>query len=141
MGGETWTQTGPYPDPAAAFRQAQETSLAALDPRFGFADRPLEDLWRDPAWHEFIFTGGTATVLDFPHTIDATDHDDGPYMRPLTEAETRAWSPTGRPTEQDWEAALDSGRLNHPARAQGNCVTLYYNGHPTKTAYWGTTAD
>ncbi|MCD2464409.1 hypothetical protein MBT42_12675 [Streptomyces sp. MBT42] len=67
----------------------------------GFEGRSIEELWRDPAWHEYIFTGGTATVLDFPSMIDATDRSDGPFMRPLTDEEIRAWSPDGRPTHEE----------------------------------------
>ncbi|MBL1085850.1 hypothetical protein JK359_28445 [Streptomyces actinomycinicus] len=40
---------------------------------------------------ESIFTGGTATVLDLPLMTEATDTDDGPFIRPLTEDEVRAW--------------------------------------------------
>ncbi|MFF3841280.1 hypothetical protein [Streptomyces sp. NPDC001930] len=78
MGGNAWTQTGPYRrDLAAAFRQARAEALAQDD--HGFEGRSIEELWRDPAWHEYLFTGGTGTVLDFPRMIDATDTDDGPF--------------------------------------------------------------
>ncbi|GEB56813.1 hypothetical protein [Streptomyces gardneri] len=140
MGGNAWTQTGPYqPDLAAAFRQAQDGNLAEDD--HGFGGRSIEELWRDPAWHEYIFTGGTGTVLDFPHMIDATDRSDGPFMRPLTDSEVRAWSPSGQPTYEDWDAALDSGRLEFPDGAQGNCTVLYRDGRPASIGYWGVTAD
>ncbi|MFF8508236.1 hypothetical protein ACF064_09130 [Streptomyces sp. NPDC015492] len=140
MGGNAWTQTGPYqPDPAAAFRQAQEASLAAND--HGFGGRAIEELWQDPDWNEYVYTVGTASVLDFPRTTEATDRGDHPYMRPLTDAEVRTWSPTARPTEEEWTRALDTGALPYPDRAQGNCTVLYTNGTPTNIAYWGVTAD
>ncbi|MEU7027039.1 hypothetical protein AB0A60_10175 [Streptomyces sp. NPDC046275] len=140
MGGNAWTQTGPYqPDLAAAFRQAQEASLAEDD--HGFGGRAIEELWRDPDWHEYIFTGGTCTVLDFPDMIDPTDRSDGPFMRPLTDTEVRAWSPSGQPTYEEWNEALDTGRLDFPDRAQGNCTVLYHDGRPTLIGYWGVTAD
>ncbi|MFJ9578369.1 hypothetical protein ACIRQF_18620 [Streptomyces sp. NPDC101191] len=140
MGGNAWMQTGPYqPDLAAAFRQAQEESLAADD--HGFEGRSVEDLWRDEDWHEYVFTGGTASVLDFPAMIDATDDDDGPFMRPLTDGEIRAWSPGGHPTQEEWDRALDTGRLTFPNRAQGNCTVLYRDGRPALIGYWGMTAD
>ncbi|MEU1463801.1 hypothetical protein ABZ467_24465 [Streptomyces sp. NPDC005727] len=102
----------------------------------------MEELWEDPPWHEYVFTGGTGTVLDQPELIDATDpEDDGPFMRPLTEEEIRAWAPAGRPTHADWEAALDSDRLDFPDRAQGRCTVLYENGEPERIGYWGVTAD
>ncbi|MFF8378880.1 hypothetical protein ACF07V_22435 [Streptomyces sp. NPDC015661] len=140
MGGNAWTWTGPYQrDLEAAFQQARAETLARDD--HGFGERTIEELWRDPAWHEYIFTGGTATVLDFPCMIDATDTDDGPFMRPLTAAEIHAWSPTGQPTQEEWDEALASGRLDFPARAQGNCTPLYSDGEPTRIGYWGVTAD
>ncbi|MFE0452146.1 hypothetical protein ACFW2D_12765 [Streptomyces sp. NPDC058914] len=78
----------------------------------GFEGRSVEELWRDPKWQEFIFTGGTGTVLDFPLMIEAADTDDGPFMRPLTDGEVRAWAPHGRPTYEEW----DAGRGRLPAR-------------------------
>lgn len=141
MGGNCWADTGPYQrDLAAAFRQAQAEELARDDNGFG-EGRTVEELWRDPAWQEYVFTGGTGTVLDFPLMIDATDPDDGPYMRPLTEAEIRAFAPDGRPTYSDWDEALDSERLDFPHRAQGRCTVLYTDGEPTHIGYWGVTAD
>ncbi|GGX63649.1 hypothetical protein [Streptomyces fructofermentans] len=141
MGGDCWTQTGPYqPDLAAAFRRAQEVQLAEDD--HGFTGTTVEELWRDPEWHEYIFTGGTGTVLDQPGMIDAGDlSNDGPYMRPLTDEEVRAWAPDGLPTFADWEAALDSGRLDFPDRGQGRCTVLHTDGEPTHIGYWGVTSD
>ncbi|WP_055525446.1 hypothetical protein [Streptomyces graminilatus] len=80
-------------------------------------------------------------MLDFPAVIDATDTYDGPFMRPLTDGEVRAWAPDARPTCADWDDALDSGRLTFPDRALGNCTVLYRNGLPAQIGYWGTTAD
>ncbi|MFB7370321.1 hypothetical protein ACFC0D_10805 [Streptomyces sp. NPDC056222] len=140
MGGNAWSHTGPYQsDLGAAFRQAREEALAQDD--HGFEGRSIEELWHDAEWHEYIFTGGTGTVLDFPHMIDATDTDDGPFMRPLTDAEVRAWSPNGRPTQAEWEEALKSHRAPFPDRAQGNCTVLYEAGRPIRIGYWGVTAD
>lgn len=140
MGGNAWTDTGPYqPDLAAAFRQAQEDELARDN--HGFEGRTIEELWHDPEWHEYIFTGGTGTVLDFPFMIEAAATDRGPFMRPLTDAEVRRWAPHGRPTYEEWDAALDSEHLDFPDRGQGNCTVLYHDGRPTQIAYWGVTAD
>ncbi|GGW30676.1 hypothetical protein GCM10010503_02850 [Streptomyces lucensis JCM 4490] len=141
MGGNGWTQTGPYQrDLEAAFRRAQEAELAQDDHGFG-PGRTVEELWLDPAWHEYIFTGGTGSVLDFPAMTDPSDTDDGPFMRPLSEAEIRAFAPDGRPTYADWDEALDSERLDFPDRAQGRCTVLYTDGEPTHIGYWGVTAD
>ncbi|MET9895072.1 hypothetical protein ABZZ47_33645 [Streptomyces sp. NPDC006465] len=141
MGGNSWTHTGPYePDLAAAFRRAQKEQLSEDD--HGFPGRTAEELWQDPEWHEYIFTGGTGTVLDQPELIDATDQsNDGPYMRPLTDEEIRAFAPGGRPTFAEWDGALDSERLDFPGRAQGRCTVLYTDGEPTHMGYWGVTAD
>ncbi|MGW1247388.1 hypothetical protein [Streptomyces sp. NPDC002535] len=139
MGGNAWTQTGPYqPDLKAAFVQTRAETLARDN--HGFEGRSIEELWRDPAWHEYIFTGGTATVLDFPSMIDATDRSDGPFMRPLTDEEIRTWSPDGRPTHEEWNEALASGRLDYPD-VQGNCTVLYKAGEPAGIGYWGVTTD
>ncbi len=107
-GGNAWTQTGPYqPDPAAAFRQTQQESLAQDD--HGFERRSVEQLWRDPAWHEYIFTGGTSTVLDFPATTDTADRSDGPFMRPLTEGQM-GWIPYALERVDDvWGTGLGAG--------------------------------
>ncbi|MFF8995169.1 hypothetical protein ACF09H_35630 [Streptomyces sp. NPDC014983] len=140
MGGNAWRRTGPYqPDPVAAFRAAQERELARDD--HGFGGRTVAELWRDPDWHEYVFTGGTASVLDFPLMIDATARDDGPCMRPLTDAEIRPWCPGGRPTPAEWNTALNSDRLPFPARGRGNCTVLYTDDRPTEIGYWGVTAD
>ncbi|MFF0598929.1 hypothetical protein [Streptomyces antibioticus] len=100
----------------------------------GFESRSVEELWQDTEWHEYVFTGGTGTVLDFPLMIEAGDNDDGPFMRPLTDDEVRAWAPHGRPTYDEWDAALDSERLDFPGRAQGNCTVLYRDGRPVRSA-------
>jgi hypothetical protein len=140
MGGDAWRHTGPYqPDLAAAFRQAQEEEL--VKDNHGFEGRSVEELWRDPTWHEYIFTGGTGTVLDFPLMIEATDTDSGPFIRPLTDREVRAWAPNCRPTYEEWDDALDSYRLDFPGRTQGNCTVLYRDGQPAQIGYWGVTAD
>ncbi|MFD3591075.1 hypothetical protein [Streptomyces sp. NPDC058683] len=140
MGGNGWRHTGPYQrDLEAAFRQAQEDEL--VRDNHGFEGRSVEELWRSPQWQEYIFTGGTGSVLDFPLMIEAEDTDDGPFMRPLTDGEVRAWAPHGRPTYEEWDAALDSERLDFPGRAQGNCVVLYRDGSPAEIGYWGVTAD
>ncbi|MFF3879355.1 hypothetical protein [Streptomyces sp. NPDC001978] len=140
VGGNAWQQTGPYQrDLAAAFRQEQERELA-LD-NHGFEGRSIEELWRDPEWHEYIFTGGTGTVLDFPLMIDAADTDEGPFMRPLTDQEVRAWAPSGQPTHDEWVEALASEQLDYPGRGCGNCTVLYREGQPTEIGYWGVTAD
>lgn len=94
MGGNHWRHTGPYQrDLAAAFRQAQEDEL--VRDNHGFEGRSVEELWLSPDWHEYIFTGGTGSVLDFPLMIEAEDTDDGPFARPLTDGEVRAWAPHG----------------------------------------------
>ncbi|GAA2785366.1 hypothetical protein GCM10010521_74470 [Streptomyces rameus] len=59
----------------AAFRQKQEDELARDN--HGFEGRAVEEMWRDPEWHEYIFTGGTGSVLDFPLMIEAADTDGG----------------------------------------------------------------
>ncbi|MEU6812459.1 hypothetical protein ABZ920_26480 [Streptomyces sp. NPDC046831] len=140
MGGNAWRDTRPYQrDLEAAFRQAQEEELARDN--HGFEGRSLEELWRDPDWQEYILTGGTGTVLDFPCMIEGTDTDNGPFMRLLTDDEVRAWAPHGRPTYAEWDAALHSERLGFPGRAEGNCTVLYRDGRPVQIAYWGVTAD
>ncbi|MFD8544251.1 hypothetical protein [Streptomyces sp. NPDC059649] len=143
MGGNAWWQTGPYQhDLATAFRQAQAAELEQSDHGFeGRAGRTIEELWTDPHWHEYIFTGGTGSVLDFPFMIDAADTDDGPFMRPLTDHEVRAWAPSGQPTHAEWVDALSCERLPYPRRGRGNCTVLYRNGRPTEIGYWGVTAD
>ncbi|MDR3079703.1 MAG: hypothetical protein LBV60_02020 [Streptomyces sp.] len=122
-----------------AFRQEQERELA-LD-NHGFEGRSIEELWRDPQWHEYIFTGGTGSVLDFPDLTDATDSDDGLFMRPLTDDKVRAWASNGRPTIAEWEDALGSERLPWPERGRGNCTALYRDSQPTEIGYWGVTCD
>ncbi|MYW64524.1 hypothetical protein GTY65_10650 [Streptomyces sp. SID8379] len=140
MGGDAWAMTGAYQaDLAAAFRGEQEKALAEDD--HGFGSRMVEELWRDPEWQEYIFTGGTGTVLDQAYAVEAGSTDDGPCMRPLTEDEIRAWCPGGRPTHDAWEAALDSGALEYPGRGCGNCTVLYEEGRPARIAYWGVTCD
>ncbi|MFD8520941.1 hypothetical protein ACFV2D_13120 [Streptomyces capillispiralis] len=140
MGGDEWSHTGPYrQDPAAAFRQAQDEELARHD--HGFAGRGIAEPWHDPRWCEYVFTGDTGTVLDFPEMIEATEPDRAPHPRPLTDAEVRAWAPHGRPTHAEWDHALDTGQLAFPGRAQGNCTVLYRDGLPVEIGYWGVTAD
>lgn len=140
MGGNGWIRTGPYrPDPAAAFRQAQEEELARDD--HGFGGRTMDELWKDERWQEYIMTGGTGTVLDQICAVEATNTEWGPFMRPLTQEEIRAWCPGGRPTEAEWHDALRSDRLDFPDRAAGNCVVLHVDGQPAAIGYWGVTAD
>ncbi|MEU8880449.1 hypothetical protein [Streptomyces hydrogenans] len=140
MGGDCWWQTGPYDsDLPAAFRRAQEAELAEDDR--GFTGRTVGELWESSDWAEFIFTGGTATVLDQIHTVAATEPEEGPYMRPLTEDEVRAWCPRGRPTATEWEAALRADLDLFPRRGLGRCTVLYENDAPSEIGYWGVTAD
>jgi hypothetical protein len=140
MGGNGWWQTGPYePDLAVAFRRAQELELAEDD--HGFTGMTVEELWRDESWMEYVLTGGTGTVLDQAVLTEATDSEEGPFVRPLTDREIRAWVPGGRPTEAEWEDALDSGRLEFPDRALARCTVLYRDGVPDAVGYWGVTAD
>ncbi|MEW2511944.1 hypothetical protein [Streptomyces sp. NPDC046870] len=127
------------PDLAAAFRHEQEAEPARDD--HGFPGRTVEELWRDEEWMEYVYTGGTASVLDQSVMVAATGTGGGPYMRPLTDAEVRAWAPDGRPTHAVWRAALDADRLPFPDRACGNCTVLYDGNGPAGIAYRGVTAD
>ena len=140
MGGDAWTATGPYqPDLAAAFRQAQDEELAEND--HGFPGRTIDDLWTDPAWHEYIFTGGTGSVLDFFAFISGENaQNEGGKMRVLTDAEVD-WAPSGKPTHAEWKDALRNPGLFDLERAEGNCTVLYRDGQPVEIAYWGITAD
>jgi len=95
VGGDGWAKTGPYQkDLAAAFRQAQEQELAK-----GIHDgqgRTIDQLWEDPDWREYIFTGGTASTLDFfEFSVGEGQQNEGGRMRLLTDAEVRAWAPGG----------------------------------------------
>jgi hypothetical protein len=141
MGGDGWSRTGVYqPDLAAAFRGEQEREWAEDD--HGFGDMTAEERWRDPDWQEYVMTGGTGSVLDQIRVVPEDDFREGPFMRPLTDAEVRAWCPGGRPTETDWVEALSSGRLDYPDRAAGNCTVLYdEDGKPALIGWWGVTAD
>ncbi|CAM5583941.1 hypothetical protein BOQ63_002415 (plasmid) [Streptomyces viridifaciens] len=139
MGGSGWAETGPYQeDLGAAFRQAQARELAKDD--HGFPGQSISELWRDEDWQEYILTGGTGTVLDFYALIDAEGGDDVAMMRPLTGGEVRSWAPNGRPTREQWEAALPQ-LLNPVGRGIGRCTVLYQDGEPAEIAYWGCTAD
>jgi len=139
VGGNLWSETGPYQeDLSAAFRQAQQHELARDDR--GFPGRSIVELWEDPAWQEYIATGGTCTVLDFYALIDAHARDDFAMLRPLTQDEVRGWAPDGRPTHAQWRAAL--GELLDPVgRGTGRCTVLYRDGLPAEIGYWGCTAD
>ncbi|MEV4558745.1 hypothetical protein AB0K51_17375 [Kitasatospora sp. NPDC049285] len=140
MGGNGWHQTGPYlPDLAAAFRRAQDEELARDD--HGFTGLTIDQLWRDEDWHEYVFTGGTGTVLDQVRLVDPTHPGDGPSMRPLTPAEITPWCPTGRPTLAEWLDAMHTDALPWPDRAAGHCVILHRGGAPDAVGYWGITAD
>ncbi|MFD0278834.1 hypothetical protein ACFVHB_33670 [Kitasatospora sp. NPDC127111] len=139
MGGNQWAGTGPYrEDLTAAFRQAQAEELAKDD--HGFPGRDIVELWEDEAWQEYVLTGGTCTVLDFYALVDAGSADGFATVKPLTEAEVRSWAPDGRPTHEQWEAAL--GELLDPVgRGHGRCTVLYRDGEPAEVGYWGCTAD
>lgn len=142
MGGDGWSQTGPYQQVlAAAFRQAQEQEQELARDRHGFDGLTVDGLWEDEEWREYIMTGGTGTVLDQIRVVDAAHSEWGPFMRPLTEVEVRAWCPGGRPTEAEWLDALKAERLEYPERACGNCTVLYHEGQPAQIGYWGVTAD
>ena len=141
MGGDGWSDTGPYQqDIAAAFRRVQEDALAQGN--YGDGVRTIEQLWEDPDWQEAIFTGGTASVLDFFEFVSGEgQEDDAGRMRLLTDAEIRAWAPSGQPTYAEWNEALRSEDLWDFGRACGNCVVLYRDGQATEIGYWGITAD
>jgi hypothetical protein len=141
VGGDGWAKTGPYQqDLAAAFRQAQEQELAKGI--HGSDRRTIDELWEDPDWQEYIFTGGTGSTLDFFEFSAGEGHqNEGGRMRLLTDAEVRAWAPGGQPTYDEWQDALHSGDLFDLDRACGNCTVLYRDGHPTEIGYWGITAD
>ncbi|MFE2559004.1 hypothetical protein ACFXGT_23845 [Streptomyces sp. NPDC059352] len=140
MGGNCWWQTGPYDvDLEVAFRRAQEAELAKDD--HGFPGLTVTELWESEDWAEFIFTGGTATVLDQVGMVDATEPEIGPYMRPVTEEEVHAWCPHGKPAFAEWKAALHADDELFPRRGLGRCTVLYENGEPSEIGYWGVTAD
>ncbi|MBK3570091.1 hypothetical protein [Streptomyces sp. MBT62] len=140
MGGNEWTSTGPYQENLeSAFRQAQEQKLAEDD--HGFPGRDIVDLWEDDGWREHILTGGTSSVLDFYDIVDAASGDEFAMLRPLAEDEVRDWAPEGRPTREQWIAALRSGAETFPGRGTGRCTILYSDGEPSEIGYWGCTAD
>jgi hypothetical protein len=113
VGGDGWSQTGPYEeDLAAAFRRAQERELERDD--YGFGGRAIDELWADEEWQEFVLTGGTGTVLDQWRLIDAGADDDVAMMRPLTDREIRAWAAGGAPTREEWLDAPASLQRAHP---------------------------
>jgi hypothetical protein len=140
VGGDGWSQTGPYlEDPVAAFRRAQEFELQRDD--HGFGSRNIAELWEDEDWREYILTGGTGTVLDQWRLIGADQADDVAMMRPLTDREVRVWAPAGSPSRAEWLEALESGLLEYPGRGCGRCTVLYRGGRPSEIGYWGVTAD
>lgn len=141
VSGDGWWSTGPYePDLEAAFRRAQEAELARS--QYGADGRSVAELWRDPEWREFIETGGTGSVLDFPRIgPDPADPDPFGTIQRLTDDEVRAWCETGRPAYGEWIDALVSGRLEYPGRACGRCTPLYRDEKPVEIGYWGVTAD
>ncbi len=141
MGGDAWATTGPDQEQVAtAFRRLQEQQLQRDDR--GFEGQSIDELWRDPDWQEYIFTGGTGSVLDFFAFVDGPDaKDEEGRMRLLTEPQVRAWSPSGRPTRAEWTEMLGSDQLPYPDRACGQCTVLYRDGQPSEIGYWGVTAD
>ncbi|MFB7512690.1 hypothetical protein [Streptomyces sp. NPDC056144] len=140
MGGNCWWQTGPYDsDLAVAFRRAQDAELAKGE--HDSTGRTIAELWESEDWAEYIFTGGTATVLDQIHTVEATAPENGPYMRPITPEELHTWCPHGQPTLADWTTALAGDDDLYPSRGLGRCTVLYENGEPSAIGYWGVTAD
>jgi hypothetical protein len=142
MGGDYWHSTGPYePDIAAAFRSARETALADGNLSDFVAGRTIEELWEDPEWQEYIFTGGTGSLLDYWGFEGPSAQDGAGVMRLISADEIRAWCPSGRPTLADWIEANGSFRLPYPDRAEGHCTVLYQDGQPAEIAYWGVTAD
>jgi hypothetical protein len=141
VGGNAWAKTGPFlEDLAAAFRKAQEQELARDD--HGSEGRTIDELWEDPEWQEYIFTGGTCSVLDFFEFVAGEGHENsGGRMRLLTDAQVRVWAPSGQPTYAEWQDALHSGDLFDLDRACGNCTVPFRDGQPAEVAYWGITAD
>ncbi|MFI9361223.1 hypothetical protein ACIG5E_09190 [Kitasatospora sp. NPDC053057] len=83
-------------------------------------------------------TEGFYSLID-AYAVDDVD-DDVAMMRPLTGSEVRSWAPNGRPTREQWEAALPQ-LLNPVGRGIGRCTVLYQDGEPAEIAYWGCTAD
>ncbi|MBW8483126.1 hypothetical protein [Actinomadura parmotrematis] len=138
MGGDCWAQRGPYrEDLEAAFREMQARELE----RRGIPGT-IEELWHDEDWIEEIMTGGTASVLDQAEFAGPGGPDGAACLRPLSDAEVRAWAPGGRPTAAEWEAALDSDALDYPMRSAARCTVLYdERGEPAEIGYWGVTAD
>lgn len=141
MGGDCWSNTGPYQQNlAAAFREAQDQELAKG--LHNNDDRTIDELWEDPEWQEYIFTGGTGSVLDFFEFLIGEGHaNSGGRMRLLTDDEVRTWAPSGQPTYAEWQDALRSRELFDLDRACGNCIVLYKDGNPAEIGYWGVTAD
>ncbi|MBF9070392.1 hypothetical protein [Streptacidiphilus fuscans] len=142
MGGSTWWATGPYQeDLAAAFQQAQERELRSRDLPDS-ADLTVAELWQDEDWREYVFTGGTASVLDFyAFTTDPDARDGVGVMRLLTDQQARGSFSGGRPDFAAWNDALLADNLPFPPRACGNCTVLYRDGQPAEIGYWGVTAD
>ncbi|MEU6854944.1 hypothetical protein ABZ901_34055 [Actinacidiphila alni] len=76
----------------------------------------MAERWEDPEWQEYILTGGTGSVLDQIRVVAPDDDVEGPFMRPLSDAEVREWCPGGRPTEAEWSDALGRVRKVPPGR-------------------------
>ncbi|GGP93976.1 hypothetical protein GCM10010278_85010 [Streptomyces melanogenes] len=93
----------------------------------------MDQLWEDEGWQEYIFTGGTSTVLDLVNVVEPTDAGTGPFVRPLTDGEVRAWAPDGQPTHAQWAKALESPPLSWLHRAAFPGISLAGDGSSGST--------
>lgn len=141
MGKSGWEYVAPYDeDLAVVLDRLRHEVLARGRYRWpGELARPAD---LDQLDDEFPAAGGTHTVLDVDHVIDAGDEDESGSLRPLDRAGLERFFGTARPSVADFERTTDSRfKVGLPAVWCGYAATLFDGDIPGAVGIWGFSGD
>jgi hypothetical protein len=132
-------------------RPYQEDLRAALEALHDQVFRSEDFVWYDEnlpsslkaVWTDEKAEGGTHSIPDLNHLIDAEEPDRPGRIRPLTSPERLRTFGTDTPSRSDFDRVEEDtvAFYGEVARWSVRCTVLYHDGRPEEIPFWGVPED